>query len=300
MNRQDPRYHNKKRERRPESRTAHSMHVRLTLLVRCRVCDAGRHEGPTPYRAAWRTINEPNGPSRRGPPGESAAEGTRLRTIRGNTARILILADSLPGWGRAAHGGDIHSGFAVCRPRMNVPAAGISHAGPNRVTRRSGEGRTQGQGPCSHLTPEAHPPRPARLRRRGIVGRCAHETQAAGKQNATPAAARAGSRPFLAGCAGPGSAAPPLPDSRQRVPGHGFGSDDSAAHGQPRAAFRFPEHRRRPCSRLDINLSNVNDGDGALERAFGRLVPSAQPGTTDTITPIVVHRKLASACSSAA
>ena len=53
------------------------------------------------------------------------------------------------------------------------------------------------------------------------------------------------------------------------VPGRGYGLDSSAAHGQPCAAFWFPERRKRPYSRLDISLSSVDDGGGALEGASG-------------------------------
>ena len=56
---------------------------------------------------------------------------------------------------------------------------------------------------------------------------------------------------------------------RQRDPGHGFGSDYTAAHGQPCAAFSFPERRSGPHSRRDISPPRVDDADQASERAFG-------------------------------
>ena len=40
----------------------------------------------------------------------------------------------------------IHAGFSACRPRMNVPALGIIHAGPDSLMRTGGEGGTQGPG----------------------------------------------------------------------------------------------------------------------------------------------------------
>ena len=55
-----------------------------------------------------------------------------------------IIPHSPPDWGRAVRDGAIHSGLAACRLRMNVPTIGIIHAGPGSLTRRSGEGRTQG------------------------------------------------------------------------------------------------------------------------------------------------------------
>lgn len=63
--------------------------------------------------------------------------GTEFGTLHADAVVLVLRRQRSP----------IHAGFTACRPRMNVPAIGIIHAGPGSLMRTDGEGRTQGPVP---------------------------------------------------------------------------------------------------------------------------------------------------------
>ena len=80
-----------------------------------------------------------SGMRRAGKSRRSRSQGLVSRSARGLRHAPAIVPDRRPDW-------PVHAGFGACRPRMNVPATGIIHAGSGSLTRRGGEGRTQDPG----------------------------------------------------------------------------------------------------------------------------------------------------------